>query len=193
MDGNKILDGLTREQALGCVMPTIRADGGEAGSWWFVCDGKIYPCPDCIGIKTKTGHCQRSCRDCWRDAFTAYYAERDKPRWAEPQPVMANTILKSGDYCNAEVFYDGADHAVRAEIARTNARREVEAFIRANGGEGKYSLVLRRSKNELMWWIHGFSDEGFDIGSITCANEDLAAEVICRYPEQLRLLNGGRG
>ena len=186
MDGNKVLDGMTREQALSHVY--VNADGSNI----FYYNGQTYLCPEDLHLTSCS--CTNCCeRDCWRDALTAYYAERDKPRWAEPQPVMSNTILKSGDYCNAEVFYDGADHAVRAEIARTNARREVEAFIRANGGEGKYSLVLRRSKNELMWWIHGFSDEGFDIGSITCANEDLAAEVICRYPEQLRLLNGGRG
>jgi hypothetical protein len=101
---------------------------------------------------------------------------------------MSNTILKSGDYCNAEVFYDGADHAVRAEIARTNARRFLEAWRDLNGGPGEWGIWKSP---------HGWEPlrGGFDKipECITYATKEAAQYIIDNHSEQLRLLNGGRG
>jgi hypothetical protein len=193
--GNKILDGMTRDEALGCVCHRANSGSGE----YFVKDGLVYLWVSDLGIKDDASVSVQ-----FTSAITAYYAERDKPRWVKPEPSgwaeppISDAIgFHTKGFCPncREQFYSKGVEDHHAEIARTNARREVEAFIRANGGAGtpekNWIIVFDPYRNQ--WITEDCGDGWMYFGMITCATKELADEVIRRFPAQLRLLAGEAG
>jgi hypothetical protein len=181
MSMSSILDGMTLDEALGCLMPSIKNNGQPGGTIYFVHDSKVYVCPDCIGIMTKTGHCEGPCRACWESAITAHYAAQEAKKWHEPLEHWRSWIDGEG---NQEHFYC-RENGRAAEIARTNARRWLEEFARLNGGAGEY--VIRKFGSA--WVVIG--KDSADLGEITFATREAAQYIIDNHAELLRLLIGG--
>jgi len=184
MDGNKILDGLTRKEAIKFVKRVREMELGV-----------------CLACKLQLpAHCPSGdydCEKCCSRGIFAYYAERDKPRWNEPKPSgwvkppVSDAIgFHTKGFCPncREQFYsqDIDDH--HAEIARTNARRFLEAWRDLNGGPGEWGIW--KSPHGWEPWRGGFDKIP---ECITYATKEAAQYIIDNHSEQLRLLNGGRG
>jgi hypothetical protein len=180
-----ILDGMTREQALGCLCEY----SDEPGNYAFSHGGKIYGCPEDIGLTLST--CPNDtgapqCRMCWQTLINAYYDQREKPRWVEPYMEAGMVTCQGFQY--AELYRVGISVGDwEREIERTNARRKIEAFIVANGGSGIFHPVWNRQNGAFGTVSNGVL---LKPGSITCASYELTQEVIRRFPEELRLLAG---
>ena len=173
-----ILDGLTREQALDKIM------GSSAGDYkYFVNNKMIYSCPIHAGVgKDECG--EEHCGKCWEGRINAHYDEADKPKWVEPSMIMCNKCMPFID----EEFYAGC--IVDAEIAETNARRKINAFINANGGGGRFTIYWSSLSRFLPYECAELGASLMNVGIITCATLKLAEEVIHRFPDELKLLSG---
>lgn len=174
---NNILEGLTRELALSCI---ARYQDGSGAV--FVYDGKIYSRPKDIGL-TDGAFCPWA--DTWSHLINKHYDAQEAGKWAKPEAWDSVDVDVSGGKTQ-EYFYGKWPYD--AEVARTNARREIEAFIAANGGPGIYEvryemvgrgLVSFKCQTDTKW-----------PGLITCTTKELADEIIRRFPAQLRLLAG---
>jgi hypothetical protein len=172
MEGNKILDGMTKEEAIKFVKQIREMELGV-----------------CLMCKLQLlAHCPSGdydCEKCCSRGISAYYAERDKPRWKEPDWKAGFGLGEIG----REFFYSDAGSAENAaEIARTNARRFLEAWRDLNGGPGEWGIWKSP---------HGWEPlrGGFDKipECITYATKETAQYIIDNHSEPLRLLNGGRG
>jgi hypothetical protein len=175
-----ILEGLTLEQALGCL-----CDSDEGTM--LVISKKIHACPNRIGIKCP--ECGHNCRACWESALTKHFDAQKASKWVEPK--IAGYECSWPGFAECSYIRLGTEEH-EAEIARTNARREIEAFIRANGGPGKigsYYCIYWNSFQSTFETGCGTGGYAY-IGLIACATRDLADEVIRRFPSQLRLLAG---
>jgi hypothetical protein len=184
---SEILSKMTREQALGCVHQEFR----QATGGLFVLHGIVYNCPSDIGLADPHVNCDCSenCFSCWKQALNAHYDALEKPKWVEPESKCSWVVYPRREGCNEKLrehFYAPYVEA-EAEIARTNARRRIEAFIAANGGGGRYTIYW--NEDEFLAFNSSCS-ETIDIGAITCATEELAEAVIERFPDELRLLAG---
>jgi hypothetical protein len=172
---SEILKGMTREQALGCLCEF----SDVPGNWALVKDGKIYGCPEDLGLTPIT--CPNTikstmCRACWEAAINAHYNDLEKPKWVEP---YMDTLRKP------ELFHiRGSSDGHLPEIARTNARRRIEAFVAANGGGGKWCFIVESRV------VTSIQSEPYWVGTIGCATRELAEAVIEHFPDELRLLAG---
>jgi hypothetical protein len=186
---SEILKGMTREEALGKLCEF----SDEPGNYALVHNGKLYGCPCDLGIAPKdcpnTFKCAQ-CGVCLSTAINAYYDEQDKPRWVELVRLFAQGVRCAG----AEAFYaDNLNGELAAEIARTNARRKIEAFISQNGGFNDGLEDVTGAGWGIYWSGTAFITDVFEYagaGEITCATRSLAEAVIERYGDELRSLAG---
>jgi hypothetical protein len=180
---DNILSTLTKEQAMGCLVKHCCVPDDR---WMMVINGNAYTVPEYVF--GDIAGCRNVTRNNWERIISAYYAERDKPRWVKPDVAAQYGCGGKG---SLEYFYDGGfeSESRKAEIARTNARREVEAFIRANGGEGRYWIQHNTIEKFFVLLLSSTSIPG----AFGCATETLAEAVIERFPAQLRLLAGEAG
>jgi hypothetical protein len=184
---NNVLDGLAREQALGCIC--VYSDENE--NVIFVKDGIAYGCPDDMGIAQackNNGHVG-GCPACWRDTINAFYDEQERPKWAETMMIGRDLLRRVENELIDSRCGLGFDH-LEAEIARTNARRKIEAFIRENAKP----VDIRNAYWEIRWYP---TENKFcpaqgafyaQVGSWQLKSRELAEEIIRRYPDELRLL-----
>jgi hypothetical protein len=178
---NMILDGMTREEALGCVW--VNADGVGI----FIRSNKMYFNPFNCEQYAQVPRPVEQMRAAINKHYDALDAEEKKGKWKDVYHRMSVRLPTNKN----EYFYSSSTAPeTDAEIARTNARREIEAFIRENGGpSSKYgSCFVLTCRNGVL----GCEAVGTSvvIGVLCCATRELADEVIRRYPEQLALLKG---
>lgn len=171
---SEILEGMTREQALGCL---VNVYGTEECA--FVYNGVAYFSMSDVGL---TRCCTSPERHDWGKSINAHYDDLEKPKWVEPR--LEHKDL-TGLITSDEIFHVGFIGCLSEEVNRTNARRKVEAFIAANGGAGEW-LIMHLPEKGFYTEITSY----LRIGQITCATRELAEEVIRRFPEQLKLIGG---
>jgi hypothetical protein len=188
---NEILDGMTREEALLCVFERRTADKDGFKSATFRANNNSqlkddsYGCPGQMLLTEED--CGGPCAECWERHINAYYDAKEaasKPRWVEPSEQH---VYLTGGY--PDLHYSTN---VRAEIARTNARRKIEAFIKANGGSGcdqliHYGVNIGKSACSV------YETSMNTLGTIYCATRELAEAVIEKYSDELRLLCNKEG
>jgi hypothetical protein len=177
---SEILSKMTREQALGCIITSYRHPENAA----FVFDGKLYSVPSDIGLWSNVANA----RDQWEAEINHHYDDLEKPKWVEPKPIYLQTVT-SPKPDRVENFYCFHVADLDAEIARTNARRRIEAFVAANGGGGHW-VVFWSYTDSCFKPFHRMIGMGLDIGTIGFVSRELAEAVIERYPAELRLLAG---
>jgi hypothetical protein len=166
-----ILEGISRAEALGCVWTD---ESGKAG---FLHNDKMFTSMSEIGlIPRKHGYTHHE----MVTAINAHFNSLEKPKWVEPK----KDTYEIADF--TEDVYADSCKELSDEIARTNARRVIEAFIKANGGSGKLSLY-RNDKGEYRT-IRNRNGMTPDIGAFCCCSNDLAQAVIDRYSKELALL-----
>jgi hypothetical protein len=180
-----VLEGLTREEALACVFMVY-----DRGWGWFVHNGIVYSDPYHIGLPVHG--CQMTVLD-WKQLINAYYDAMDVKKgkkWVDVAVPLFNECVYGG--VGFEEFYGNAGDSVgdiRTEIARTNARRKIEAFIRENGGSGTWAIWHNVELKAFMP-ISTCPLNTQNVGTISCATRELAEEVIRRYTPELSLLCG---
>lgn len=169
---SEILRGMTREQALGCVL-----HGKDNPASGFFVHGKTV----CMYVADLFPGKSGVYVDEFKAAINAYFDEQEKPKWKMPELRRACGV----GYHVMEDFYN-LPIDIDAEIARTNARRKIEAFIRENGGSGDCFIWFNDSDS-----VFCVSTTSVNrIGAIMCATRDLAQAVIELFPDELRLLAG---
>ena len=181
-DLKTVLSGMSREEALSRLY-NITFDGKKSTHFFInrpnqIQEAQSLGCPSFGGLPE---NCGLGHRKCWQAAINAYYDEAE-PKWAEPEAQHRVKPLFSS---TSEEFYGDPLESKDAEIARTNARRKIEAFIAANGGSGDTEIQASFGGKLIAVIIawHG-------VGAITCATSELAEEVIRRYTDELRLIAG---
>lgn len=169
-----VLDGMTRAEALKRVIDGV-----------FCTEHNSYVCPSKIGLDVN--HCMRPIsgdhHQCWISAINAHFDDLEaKAKWVEPK-----VGILSG---NGDVFYKGIDNFVdfKAEIARTNARREIEGFVAANPSGGRWEIWYDDGDNK--FYTQELRDDRKWPGLIVYGSEEQAHEVIRRFSPELRLLAG---
>jgi hypothetical protein len=188
---DNILSTLTKEQALGCIEPfdnPITDAIGPCGC--FHIGPTFYFKPSTLGLPDD----RIVGTMLWGQYISAYYDERDKPRWKEPEPSgwaeppVSDAIgFHTKGFCPScrEQFYSKGVEDHHAEIARTNARRFLEAWRDLNGGAGRWFIADKG--NGLRPYEYGLC--AYVIGEITFATEAAAQYIIDNHSAQLRLLN----
>lgn len=169
---NAILDSMDRAQALACVYR--RYGQADSDNNFFVCGGEVWLwvnelLPEYAGSRSN-----------FFPAINAYYDAREaasKPKWVVPEMTL-RAYSEMWPVCGG---------SATPELARTNARRKIEAFIAANGGNGKYSIVVCDGGMR----VNGYASTFLGVGEIGCCSVEQGEAVIERYPDELRLLTGG--
>jgi hypothetical protein len=170
-----ILEGMTREQALKKIWTS------KDNCAIFMHEGKPYCNPT---IDNQAGQWPMT-EKLLTAAINAYFNEQEKPKWAEVDWSHSFDVNSSAK--DREFFYTTPHTAAdRAEIARTNAGRLIRAFIKANGGSGLYEIRYWKNKQEFGVFV--VDDDVIWPGLFTCVTDDLAKEIIRRYPQELALL-----
>jgi hypothetical protein len=113
-------------------------------------------------------------------AINRYFDEQERSKWVEPKFIELATHLN--------VPLGGTHQDVIEVLNKIDARLRIEAFIRANGGRGQF-VVYATWDGEI-----GIYQplRGTSIGGINCATRELAEEVLRRFPNELKILIGGK-
>jgi hypothetical protein len=173
---SEILKGMTREQA----RQSLCSYDNGAFVLAMVINGKIYIAPDEVFPDCKE---YGNGADAWHRAINAHFDDLEKPKWVEPIPNCWSPAAECDD-CKT-VYYCQSTREVHGQVKKDNARRKIEAFIAANGGNGVWEFQVQEDGSIE---LNGF--ELVTIGRISCATRELAEAVIERFPAELRLLSG---
>ena len=169
---NKILDGMTLEMALSHVYVNKR------GTAIFLHDGAclLNPC-----VEYQLGQPPLTEKG-MIDALTAHYAAPPAPQWREPE---GNPLWVTNHDTKLVCYADTADGR-EAEIARTNARHWLTAWVKENDVWGTWYIW----KASLDGSFVPYHAERVLLGAIGFKDEATAQHIIDHHSDKLRAVMG---